>query len=329
MDYKYSSMITGVGYSVPEKILTNFDLEKIVDTSDEWIRTRSGIEERHVADEHTATSDLSTEAAKQALNDAGLKAKDLDLIIVATVTPDTFFPSTGCYVQKNIGATNAAAFDVSAACSGFLYGLTLADAFIANGTHKNVLVIGAEMLTKVTDWEDRTTCVLFGDGAGAAVLQPSDGTKGIIKTMIKSDGRLANLLIMPGGGSRIPASHDSIDKRLHYIKMEGQEVFKHAVKAMGDAAIETLKAAEMSSKELQWLIPHQANIRIIQATAKRIKLPMEKVYINVHKYGNTSAASIPLGLAEAKQKSLIKHGDNILLVSFGGGFTMAAVLLKF
>jgi len=321
-------MITGLGLAVPDKVLTNFDLEKIVDTSDEWIRTRTGMSERHIADEKTATSDLSTEAAKRALKDANLKAKDLDVIIVATVTSDTLFPATACYVQKNLGATNAAAFDISAACSGFLYGLTIADNFIQGGSYKNILVIGAETLSKITDWTDRSTCVLFGDGAGAAIVQPSDNKRGIIKTIIKSDGRLTDLLILPGGGSRIPASHESVDQHLHYIKMEGQDVFKHAVKAMGDVAVEILKSAGMKSDELTLLIPHQANIRIIQATARRIKLSMDKVYVNVHKYGNTSAASIPIALTEARQKNFLKPGDYCLMVSFGGGFTTGAVLLK-
>lgn len=329
MNEKYSSMITGLGFSVPEKTLTNFDLEKIVDTTDEWIRTRTGMVERHIADESTATSDLCTEAAKKALAHANLKSKDVDVIIVATVTPDTLFPSTGCYIQKRLGATLAAAFDISAACSGFLYGLTIADALIKSGLYKNILVIGAETLSKITDWTDRSTCVLFGDGAGAAVVQPSDGKRGILKTFIGSDGRLTDLLMIPGGGSRIPTSQETIDQRLHYIKMEGQDVFKHAVKAMGDAAVNILKSAGLTSDELGLMIPHQANNRIIQATAKRIKLPMEKVFINVEKYGNTSAASIPIALAEADEQGRLKKGDYCLLVSFGGGFTTGAVLLKY
>jgi len=321
-------MITGIGFSVPEKILTNFDLEKIVDTTDEWIRTRTGMKERHISDESSATSDLGTEAAKKALAEAGLDAKDLDVIIFATVTPDTPFPSAACYVQKNLGAVNAAAFDISAACSGFLYGLTIADTLIKAGGYKNILVIGGETLTKITDYTDRNTCVLFGDGAGAAIVQPSDGKRGIINTLIKSDGRLTDLLIMPGGGSRIPATHDSIDQRLHYIKMEGPDVFKHAVKAMGDAAVESLKNSGITSEQLTLLIPHQANVRIMQATARRIKLPEEKVFMNVHKYGNTSAASIPIALTEAKEQGRLKKGDYCLMVSFGGGFTMGAVLFK-
>ncbi|MBL7093282.1 ketoacyl-ACP synthase III [candidate division KSB1 bacterium] len=321
-------MISGFSFAVPEKILTNFDMEKLVDTNDEWIRSRTGMQERHIADESTATSDLGTEAAKKALAKAGVKATDVDVIIFATATPDTPFPSTGCYVQRNIGAVNAAAFDISAACSGFLYGLSMADALIKGGGYKNILIIGGETLSKITDYTDRNTCVLFGDGAGAAVVQPSDGTRGIIHTLMKSDGRLVDLLNMPGGGSRIPASHESIDQRLHYIKMEGQEVFKHAVTAMGDAAVESLKKAGISSDELGLLIPHQANVRIMQATARRIKLPIEKVFMNVHKYGNTSAASIPIALTEAQEEGRLKEGDYCLLVSFGGGFTTGAVLFK-
>ncbi len=329
MENNYKSMITGLGFAVPEKILTNGDLESIVETSEEWIKERTGMSERHICDEATAASDLATEAAKKAIAMAGVNAKDLDIIIVATVTGDTPFPATGCYVQKNLGATKAAAFDIAAACSGFLYGLTVADNFIASGAYKNILVIGGELLSKITDYTDRTTCVLFGDGAGAAMVQPSDGIRGIVKTFIKSDGRLTDLLIMPGGGSRHPASHETIDQRFHYIKMEGPEVFKAAVTAMGDAAVNILKMAGIKSKQLALLIPHQANNRIIQATAKRIKLPMEKVFINIEKYGNTSSASIPIALTEAVEQGRLKQDDYCLLVSFGGGFTTGAVLLKF
>ncbi len=324
----YQAMITGLGFAVPKKVMTNADFEKIVDTSDEWIRSRTGMIERHISDDSIATSDLSTEAAKKAMAMAGIKAKDLDIIIVATVTGDTPFPATACLVQKNLSATKAAAFDISAACSGFLYGLTLASNLVGNGSYKNVLVIGAEILSKITDYTDRTTCVLFGDGAGAAMVQPSDGKRGIIDTLMKSDGRLTDLLYMPGGGSRYPASYETIDQRLHFIKMEGPEVFKAAVKAMGDAAVDVLKKAGIKSSQLALLIPHQANIRIIQATAKRIKLPMEKVFVNVDRYGNTSAASIPIALTEALEQGRLKKDDLCLLVSFGGGFTTGAVLLK-
>ncbi len=329
MEHNFKAMITGLGYAVPEKVLTNADLEKIVDTTDKWIRSRTGMEERHIGDDSMSTSDLCTEAAKKAMKEAGVKAKDIDIIIVATVTGDTPFPSAACYVQKNLGAENAAAFDISAACSGFLYGLSMANNLITNQTYKNILVIGGEMLSKITDWTDRTTCVLFGDGAGAAIVQPSDGTRGIFNTMIASDGRLTDLLFMPGGGSRNPATHETIDQRLHYIKMQGQEVFKAAVKAMGDAAVKILKESGISSDKLALLIPHQANIRIIQATARRIKLDMSKVFVNVHKYGNTSAASIPIALTEAVEQGRLKKGDYCLLVSFGGGFTTGGVLLKY
>jgi 3-oxoacyl-[acyl-carrier-protein] synthase III len=328
VEHEFSSMISGFSFAVPEKILTNFDMEKLVDTSDEWIRTRTGMQERHIANESTSTSDLGTEAAKKALAKASVKATDLDIIIFATATPDTLFPSTACYVQRNIGAVNAAAFDISAACSGFLYGLSMADALIKGGGYKNILIIGGETLSKITDYTDRNTCVLFGDGAGAAVVQPSDGTRGIIHTFMKSDGRLVDLLNIPGGGSRIPATHESVDQRLHYIKMAGQEVFKHAVTAMGNAAVKSLTAAGISSEELALLIPHQANVRIMQATARRIKLPEEKVFMNVHKYGNTSAASIPIALTEAIEEGRLKEGDYCLMVSFGGGFTTGAVLCK-
>ena len=329
MEHNLKAMIAGLGYAVPDKILTNADLEKIVDTTEEWIRTRTGMEERHIGDESISTSDLCTEAAKKAMAEAGVEAGDIDIIIVATVTGDTPFPSTACYVQKNLGALNAAAFDISAACSGFLYGLTIANNLITNQTYKNILVIGSEMLSKITDWTDRTTCVLFGDGAGAAVLQPSDGTRGIFSTYMASDGRLTDLLYMPGGGSRKPATHDTVDQKLHYIKMQGQEVFKAAVKAMGDAAVNILEKSGISSDKLALLIPHQANTRIIKATAKRIKLDMSKVFVNVQKYGNTSAASIPIALTEAVEQGRLKKGDYCLLVSFGGGFTTGAVLLKY
>jgi 3-oxoacyl-[acyl-carrier-protein] synthase-3 len=328
LENNYQAMISGLGFAVPERILTNTDLENMVDTSDEWIRARTGMIERHICDDSIATSDLSTQAAQKALAMAGIKARDLDIIIVATVTGDNPFPATACFVQKNLGATRAAAFDISAACSGFLYGLTIANNFIGNGTYKNILVVGAEILTKITDYTDRTTCVLFGDGAGAAVVQPSDGKRGIIKTLIKSDGRLTDLLYLPGGGSRNPASHETIDQHLHYLKMEGPEVFKAAVQAMGDAANHILNQAGIKSNQLALLIPHQANIRIIQATARRIKLPMDKVFVNVDRYGNTSSASIPIALTEAIEQGRLKKDDLCLLVSFGGGFTTGAVLLK-
>lgn len=322
-------MITGVGAAVPSKILTNSDLEKMVDTSDEWIKERTGIEVRHIAEDEVQTSDLCAEATLKALKEAELQPEDIDLIILGTVTGDVCFPATACFVQEKIGATKAAAFDISAACSGFLYGLTLADSLIAAGKFENILVIGAEILSRVTDWEDRATCVLFGDGAGAAVVQPSDGQRGILGTYIKSDGRLTGLLILHGGGSRFPLSKVSEDSKLFYIKMQGREVFKAAVSAMGDAAVHLMQKLGLKGEDIDLLIPHQANIRIIKATANRTKVPMSRVYVNVDQYGNTSAASIPIALDEAKRKGKLNNGDTCLMVAFGSGFTWGSVAVRF
>ncbi|MGQ9534293.1 MAG: beta-ketoacyl-ACP synthase III [bacterium] len=320
--------IAGIGIYVPEKILSNFDLEKIVETSDEWIRTRSGIRERHIADDKTSTSHLAVAAAKKAIEDAGINSDEIDAIILGTATPDMLFPSTACLVQSQIGAREIMAFDISAGCSGFLYGLGIADSMVKNG-YENILVIGAETLSKIMDFTDRATCVLFGDGAGAVVIKKTDAdNQGIIASYFASDGADWKLLHQPAGGSRIPATEDSVKKRLHYIKMEGNEVFKLAVRAMIEAAIKTLEKANISSKDIALLIPHQANIRIIEATAKRLDIPMERVFVNLDKYGNTSAASIPIALFEALAEGRIKKGDYVLLVSFGAGFTWAGVLLK-
>ncbi len=323
------SMILGTGSEVPEKVLTNFDLEKMVDTSDEWIRERSGIERRHILEDGKTNSDLATAAAKEALERAELLPKDIDFIIVGTVTPDSGFPATACHVQAKIGAFNAAAFDLSAACSGFLYGLTLADNLIRSDQDRKILVIGVEVLSRITDWEDRSTCVLFGDGAGAVVLGKSDSNKGIISTYIKSDGRLAHLLHMPGNGVSNPTSHETVDKRMHYIKMEGREVFKHAVRTMRDAAVHGLEAGDCRPEDLDLLITHQANIRIIDAIAKRLKLPKEKVFVNIQDYGNTSSASIPIALNQAVEEGRLNEGDKCLLVAFGGGFTWGSILIQF
>jgi 3-oxoacyl-[acyl-carrier-protein] synthase-3 len=321
------SQIVSVDFYVPEKVLTNFDLEKIVDTSDEWIRTRSGIKERRIAGEGVATSDLAAVAAKRAIESAEMTPKDIQAIILGTATPDMLFPSTACLVQTKIGARKVISFDISAGCTGFLYGLTIADSFIKNGLD-NVLVIGAEALSKVMDFTDRTTCVLFGDGAGAAVLKKSNQDNGIIASYFAADGASWKLLHQPAGGSKTPASKESIENRLHYIKMEGNEVFKLAVRAMAEAAVETLKRADISSDKIDLLIPHQANIRIIDATAKRLNLPKEKVYINLDKYGNTSAASIPIAFNEALKAGKIKKGSLVLMVAFGAGFTWGGVLLR-
>lgn len=322
------AMILGTGRAVPDKILTNHDLEKIVDTSDQWIKERSGIERRHILEDGKTNSDLASLASQRALEDAGVKPEELDFIIVATITPDYTFPSTAAQIQAKIGAVNAAAFDISAACSGFIYGLSIADSLIKAELANRVLVIGSEMLSRITDWEDRSTCVLFGDGSGAAVLGPAEGNRGILSSYIKSDGKLGNLLIMPGGGATHPATHETVDKRMHYIKMEGREVFKHAVRAMRDAALHALDLAGITSEELDLLIPHQANVRIIDAIASRLKLPDEKVYINIQEYGNTSAASIPLALDEARRTGKLKQGDLCLLVAFGGGFTWGSALIR-
>ena len=322
------SKIISTGSYLPEKILTNFDLEKIVDTSDEWITERTGIKERRIASENQAASDLAYEASRLALEKASLKAEDIDLLIAATVTGDMPFPSTACILQHRLGAKNAAAFDINAACSGFLYGLYVADSFVRSGMHKRVLIIGAEVLSKITDWEDRTTCVLFGDGAGAAIVEPTEEERGIISMHINSDGGMWDLLHIPGGGSRYPVSKDSIDKRLHYIKMKGNETFKVAVRTLEDLVLRILKDNKLDPSQLSLLIPHQANLRIIQATADRLGLPMDKVLINLDKYGNTSAASIPIALDEAVMTGRIKDGDYILLEAFGGGLTWASALIK-
>lgn len=324
-----ASMIIGTGSCAPDKVLTNSDLEKMVDTSDEWIKERTGIERRHILETEKTNSDLGACAAERAIEDAGLKAKDIDCILVATITPDSFFPSTACGVQAKIGAKDAAAMDVSAACSGFLYGMTLADALIRSGQYRNVLVIGSEVLSRFTDWEDRTTCVLFGDGAGAAVMTESDGTRGLLSSFIKSDGRLGRLLYLPGGGSTHPATHETVDQHLHTIRMEGREVFKHAVRTMVDAAVHGLEKGEVHSDDIDLLITHQANMRIIDAVRERLKLPEEKVFINLQEFGNTSAASIPLALDQARREGRIRPGDKVLLVAFGGGFTWASGVVQF
>ncbi|MCZ6819951.1 MAG: ketoacyl-ACP synthase III [Calditrichaeota bacterium] len=328
MENNVKTMMLGTGVAIPPKTLTNQDLEKIVDTSDEWIRERTGMQVRHIVDDETQNSDLSAQAAKQALKDADMDAEEIDTLIVATVTGDVTFPATACYVQDKIGAVNAAAFDIQAACSGFLFGLSIADGFVGTGKSKNVLVIGCELLTRIVDWKDRSTCVLFGDAAGAAVLGPANGDgRGILGTFMKTDGRLAHLLCMPGGGTRYPAQV-AISENLNTLKMRGPEVFRAAVTAMGDAAAHILETAGLTVDDVDLLIPHQANKRIIDATVRRMKIPPEKVYINVHEYGNTSSASIPVALNEAKEKGLLKPGDVCVMVAFGGGFTWGSVAVR-
>ena len=301
----------------------------MVDTSDEWITERTGIKERRIADVNESASDLAYEASKEALATAGLKADDLDLIIVATMSGDMPFPSTACILQKILGAHNAVGFDINAACSGFLYGLHVADGFVKAGLHKRILLVGTEVLSKFTDWNDRNTCVLFGDGAGAVIIETTEEDKGIMSTHINSDGTMWELLYIPGGGSRYPTSPESIQNRLHYIKMKGNEVFKHAVRTLGELVVKTLEENNLSSSQLSLLIPHQANTRIIQATADRIGIPMDKVIMNLDKVGNTSSASIPIALDEAVKSGKVKDGDIILLEAFGGGFTWASALVKY
>jgi len=322
------SRIISTGSYLPEKVLSNSEMERMLDTSDEWITERTGIRERRIADSTQAASDLAYEASRIALERAGLGPEDIDLIIVATITGDMPFPSTACFLQDKLGATNAAGFDINAACSGFLYSLYIADSFIKSGKHRRILVAGTEVLSKITDWDDRRTCVIFGDGAGAVIVGPSDDDSGLLSININSDGKMWDLIHVPGGGSRNPVSQSSIEQRMHYIKMKGNETFKVAVRTLEDIALKTLEENNIDPSSLSLLIPHQANLRIIQATADRLKVPMDKVFINLDKYGNTSAASIPIALDEALQSGRIKEGDYILLEAFGGGLTWASALIK-
>ncbi|WP_138496574.1 beta-ketoacyl-ACP synthase III [Paenibacillus pinistramenti] len=319
--------IIGTGMYVPEKVLTNADLEKMVETNDEWIVSRTGIRERHIAAPEQATSDLAYEAAVRALDKAGLKAEELDLIIVATITPDMAFPSTACILQEKLGAKKAAAFDLSAACSGFVYSLATAVNFIGSGMYGNALVIGADTLSRITDYTDRNTCVLFGDGAGAVVLGPVSEGRGFKSFDLGAEGTGGPLLNLEAGGSRLPASEETVKNGKHYIYMNGREVFKFAVRVMGTATDEVLRKAGFTKEDIDLFVPHQANIRIIQSAMQRLELPEEKCVINVDKYANTSAASIPLALVEAAEEGRIKEGDKVLLVGFGGGLTWGAATL--
>ena len=325
---QFNAGILGTGYYLPEKILTNSDLEKIVDTSDEWITERTGIKERRIAADDVATSDLAIKAAEMALKDANVSPEDLDLIIVATLTSDRIIPSTACMIQDRLGAQKAAAFDLSAACAGFAYGLTVASQFIECGAYKKTLVIGAETLSKYINWEDRNTCVLFGDGAGAAVLGPVEEGYGLLGFDLGSDGSGGDAIQIPSSGSAMPVSKDSIDQRLNLIHMNGKEVFKFAVKAMGNTVKRSLENIGMKQEEIDWLVPHQANIRIINSAAKRLKMPMDKVVVNIHKYGNMSAACIPIALAEAAAEKRFKKGDIIALSGFGAGLTWASCIIR-
>ena len=321
--------ILGVGSYLPSKILTNHDLEKMVDTSDEWIVQRTGIRTRHIAAPEQATSDMALIAARRALEDAGVAPADLDLIIVATATPDYgVYPSTACLVQDRLWATHAAAFDLSAGCTGFVYGVSVAAQMIASGVYKKALVIGAETLSRILNWEDRNTCVLFGDGAGAAVLGEVEEGYGILGLDLGSDGAGSIHLMQPSGGSRKPASHETVDAKEHTVHMNGNEVFKFAVKIMGKTAKKSLEQAGLTNEDIDMLVPHQANIRIIQSAAKHFKMPMDKVWVNIDKYSNTSAACIPIALTEMQDQHAMKKGDNLLLVAFGAGLTWGSIVLK-
>ncbi len=320
--------IVAVGRAVPENCLTNQDLERMVDTSDEWILDRTGISKRHIATEDIASSDLAAEASRRALARARVDPLELDLLIIATATPDMPAPSTACLVQDMIGARNAACFDIGAACSGFLYGLVVASHLIAAGPYKNALVVGVEILSKVTDWNDRNTCVLFGDGAGAAVVGPAALGAGVLSFQLGADGSAADFLKLPGGGSRTPASRESLESNMHTIKMQGREVFQMAVGNMSEAVTETLRKSGHTIDEVDCLIPHQANLRIIKSLCRRLGFPMEKTVVNISEYGNTSAASIPLALVDAQEQGLLEKGDLVVLVSFGAGMTWGAVAMR-
>jgi 3-oxoacyl-[acyl-carrier-protein] synthase-3 len=320
--------ITGTGFAVPERILTNADLEKMVDTSDEWITARTGIKQRYIAGENEYTSTFATSAAEKAMAMAGIGPEDLDLLIVATVTPDFPFPSTACLVQNNLKAVNATSFDIAAACSGFIFALSLAEKYIKTGSARKALIIGAEVLSRIVDWTDRNTCCLFGDGAGAVVIEASADERGILSTHIHSDGRHWELLYQPGVGNRNPASQKTFDEKHAFINMQGNEVFKLAVRAMEDAALEALAANNLSTSDIDLFIPHQANRRIIDAIGKRLGINGEQLFINLERYGNTSSASIPIALDEANRGGRIKEGDIILLDAFGGGLTWGATLIR-
>lgn len=321
--------ILGMGHAYPEGILTNADLEKIVETSDEWITSRTGIKQRHKAAPDEYTSQFGTKAALQALERARLKPEDIDIIICATTTPDQIMPSTGALIQAQIGAVNAAGMDVFAACSGFLYGLTMVESMIKTGQIKYALIIGAEVLTKYVDYTDRGTCVIFGDGAGAAVVGPVPEGKGILATKIKSDGRYEEQLYAPGGGTKIGTTHETIDDREHFFKMKGNELFKVAVRSMADISAEMLEKAGLTVDDVDIVIPHQANQRITDAVASRLNVPEEKVYSNIAEMGNTSSASIPIALDECIQSGRIKDGSLVLLTAFGGGVTWGATVMRF
>jgi len=321
--------IIGTGHYLPEKIMTNDDWARLVDTSDKWITSRSGIKERHFVSDGEATSDMVAKAAAGAIADAGIDKNEIDIIVVGTISPDNAYPSTGNWVQKKLEMPTIPSFDISAACSGFLYGIIIADSFIRSGIAKTILVAGAEIMSRIINWEDRSTCVLFGDGAGAAVVTASyDDNRGILSSYWGSDGNLGDLLQQPAGGSAMPASMKTVQEKLHTVHMKGNEVFKHAVLRMQEAAIKAIELANLTSDDIDLYIPHQANIRIIDATIKRAGIPVEKTYVNIDKIANISSATIPIGLDQARKEGRIKQGDTVLMSSFGAGFTWAGVVVR-
>jgi 3-oxoacyl-[acyl-carrier-protein] synthase III len=324
-----AAKITGVQTYVPPRVVTNADMEKIVETSDEWIRTRTGIRERHYVDPGIAASHLGTEAAKKLLAAKGIKAEDIEMIVVATVTPDMMFPATACLIQNNIGAKKAWGFDLSGACSGLVYAITVGAQFVASGVHKKVMVVGSDVMTSIIDFTDRATCVLFGDGAGAILMEPATSdSEGIIDFAHDIDGSGAWQLYMPGGGSLHPPSHETVEKRMHYVHQEGQQVFKYAVRRMSELACQLLERNGLSSRDLALVVPHQANLRIIRAMQERLGLDDSKVMTNIEHFGNTTAATIPLGLVEAIEQKRLRKGDLILLIAVGAGYTTGAMLMR-
>jgi len=329
MGRRIAAKITGVAGYVPPRVVTNHDLQKIVDTNDEWIRTRTGIRERHYVDPGVASSHLGTEAAKKLLATTGVSAEEIELIVVATVTPDMLFPATACLIEDRLGAKNAWGFDLSAACSGFTYALTVGAQFVGGGTHKKVLVIGTDVMSSILDFQDRSTCVLFGDGAGAVLLEPAaDDSEGIIDFAHDVDGSGGYILRMPAGGSLNPASHETVEKRMHYVHQEGQSVFKYAVRRMSELAVHVLERNGLTSKDLALVVPHQANLRIIRAMQERLGVDDSKVVVNIDRFANTTAGTIPLGLMDAVAQKRLRKGDLILLISVGAGYTTGAILMR-
>ena len=322
--------VMATGRGIPERIMTNHDFAAMgIETSHEWIVERSGIVERHIAADDETTASMAATAAHQAMDRAGVHPGQLDAIVLSTATPDRLLPSTAVDLQAELGASRAAAFDIGAACSGWLYGMTVAEGMIATGAAETILVVGSEKMSAIVDWKDRATCVLFGDGAGAVILQRARTGKGILSTFMRSDGKLADLLYRPGGGAKIPMTAQLLEERGHYVKMAGREVFKHAVRSMSEAADRALDSARLTGADIDLLIPHQANIRIIEATAKHSNISMDKVYVNVDRYGNTSSASIPIAMDEAVERGIIKEGMTVMCVAFGAGFTWASMIIRF